>query len=501
MASPSKPHVRAPRAASPLRPATSGHSQSLLEPLGIVGYRRFEPAILAALATAEPLLLIGEHGGAKTLLLTRLAEALGVSFRHYNASLLQFDDLAGFPIPTDAGTIRYAAPPGAIWGAEAVFFDEIGRCRPETANKLFPILHERRIQGIALESLQHRWAATNPPMEADDPDRINDSYGGVEQLDPALADRFSYVLALPPFQQLSDQDRKMVVNGAAIGDPALAAAQVRELVSATRDLLAAVGPEVGEAATEYVLALARPLEGAQVRLGGRRSATLRRNLIATWAAHLALGRPTGEPAFLAALDASIPERTRRQVPDTAIHAAHTSAWALVSLAASDPLAVLGRVIDPARRAILAATLPRLPRLHRGNAVSDAIAALNPLDAELLAWVLLPRLARSGSVPTTTIETLAALVEEAVRGGGTVRGFGTQAAWMVEARQEASRSRIGLDDCEVVLHALASTGGADSVLCGQESERSAKRAVRACVERLHRWRSALGEIPATEGLPC
>lgn len=68
---------------------------------------------------------------AKTLLLVQLAAALQLEFRHYNASLLQFDDLAGFPIPDErTGSVRYAAPPGAIWGAEAVFFDEIGRCRP-----------------------------------------------------------------------------------------------------------------------------------------------------------------------------------------------------------------------------------------------------------------------------------------------------------------------------------------------------------------------------------
>ena len=159
------PRATARRAAAPPHEAAAAplptssdprDARSLLRPLGVVGYDAVEPALLAALATEEPLLLVSDHGAAKTLLLLRLAEALGVTLRHYNASLLQFDDLAGFPVPDDRGGIRYAAPPGAVWDAEAVFFDEIGRCRPETANKLFPIVHERRIQGIALERLRFR---------------------------------------------------------------------------------------------------------------------------------------------------------------------------------------------------------------------------------------------------------------------------------------------------------------------------------------------------------
>jgi MoxR-like ATPase len=69
---------------------------SILREIGIVGLRDLEPVILAALLTKEPLLLIGAHGTGKSLLLTRISEALGLQFRHYNASLLNFDDLVGF---------------------------------------------------------------------------------------------------------------------------------------------------------------------------------------------------------------------------------------------------------------------------------------------------------------------------------------------------------------------------------------------------------------------
>ena len=55
--------------------------------LGIIGLSRIEAPVLAALATKSPLLLIGPHGTAKSLLLTRIAAALRIDFRHYNASL------------------------------------------------------------------------------------------------------------------------------------------------------------------------------------------------------------------------------------------------------------------------------------------------------------------------------------------------------------------------------------------------------------------------------
>ena len=49
---------------------------SLLRNIGVIGLSELEPVILAALATEEPLLLIGPHGTGKSLLLTKIAEAL-----------------------------------------------------------------------------------------------------------------------------------------------------------------------------------------------------------------------------------------------------------------------------------------------------------------------------------------------------------------------------------------------------------------------------------------
>ena len=162
---------------------------SRLARLGVFGFDAVEPVILAALVTEDPLLLIGPSGTGKTYLLNSLSEALGLEHRHYNASLISFDDLVGFPYPEPDGTgVRFLETPATVWGAESVLIDEISRCKPEHQNRLFSLVHERRVQGIALPQLRWRWAAMNPCSA--DQSSVQD-YAGSEPLDPALADRFA----------------------------------------------------------------------------------------------------------------------------------------------------------------------------------------------------------------------------------------------------------------------------------------------------------------------
>ena len=98
---------------------------NVLRALGVVGWEHLEGPILAALVTESPILLIGEHGTAKSMVLERLADALGVTFRHYNASILNFDDLIGFPAPdAEGGRVRYLRSELDAWDAEAIFVDD-----------------------------------------------------------------------------------------------------------------------------------------------------------------------------------------------------------------------------------------------------------------------------------------------------------------------------------------------------------------------------------------
>lgn len=136
----------------------------------------------------------------KSALLERLASVLGLEHRHYNASLISFDDLVGFPVP-DGDGLRYLRTPATLWGAQSIFLDEISRCRPELQNKLFSIIHEKRVQGMALEDLRYRWAAMNPPASPETTDEPDD-YASSFPLDPALADRFGFVLYLPGLSRI-----------------------------------------------------------------------------------------------------------------------------------------------------------------------------------------------------------------------------------------------------------------------------------------------------------
>jgi len=189
------------------QPAAEPAASRFLERLGIVGMESVEPVILAALIQQDPMLLIGPHGTGKSYLLNRLAASLRLQHRHYNASLLNFDDLVGYPLPSGSGGLDYIQTPASIWGAQSVFIDEISRCRPEVQNKLFSIIHERCVQGLPLRDLVYRWSAMNPPA-SDDGDS---SYAGSEPLDRALADRFAFVLDIPDWQRLGQEAQERLI--------------------------------------------------------------------------------------------------------------------------------------------------------------------------------------------------------------------------------------------------------------------------------------------------
>jgi len=118
--------------------AQPGSSDQYLSALGVYGFGAFEPIILATLVTADPLLLIGASGTGKTYLLNSLSEALNLDHRHYNASLISFDDLVGFPYPHPDGTgVRFLETPATLWNAQSVLIDEFSRSKPEQQNRLF----------------------------------------------------------------------------------------------------------------------------------------------------------------------------------------------------------------------------------------------------------------------------------------------------------------------------------------------------------------------------
>jgi len=64
-----------------------------LRDLELFGLEAIEDPLWAAIITADPVLLIGGHGTAKTTLAGRLAQALGETFWVYYASKALFEDV------------------------------------------------------------------------------------------------------------------------------------------------------------------------------------------------------------------------------------------------------------------------------------------------------------------------------------------------------------------------------------------------------------------------
>ena len=253
----------------------------LLRRLNLFGLGFLDPIVLAALADERPLLLIGPHGTAKSELLNRVAATLKLEHRHFNASLISFDDLLGYPVPdAKRNAIRYLRTPGDLWDAECVFLDEISRCRPETQNKLFSVIHEKRVQGLALPKLRYRWAAMNPPLTADsDPE---ESYEGSLPLDPALADRFAYVVELPALADLAPADRiALIGRGGAVPD---SPPDLRALVERTRQEISATSDADRAWTAKYVDALVQPFVEAKLAISGRRAVMLADGIVSVRAA-------------------------------------------------------------------------------------------------------------------------------------------------------------------------------------------------------------------------
>ena len=353
--------------------------------LGLYGLSSIQVPVLASLASETPLLLTGSHGCGKSLLLERIATALRLEWRHYNASLLNFDDLVGYPLPDQHGQLRYVQTPASVWGAEAVFVDEISRARVDIQNRLFPIIHEKRVQGIALERLRFRWAALNPPPADGEVD-----YAGSEPLDVALADRFAFHVAVPEWLSFPETVREQVVRAGGVAPDPDAGAELQRVLLETRLRQPLVEARWGIALARYVRIAAGNLAGAGLHWSARRAGFVYRNALVVHAVREVLDARAkiADSVWLAVLHsqpflaAGIAFEARKLL------AVHKEAWRLAEARADDPLGLILGEADPVRRAQLAVLTPGLRKSDATTVVTDALAALGPGGAHALAlWLV------------------------------------------------------------------------------------------------------------------
>lgn len=423
---------------------------TLLKGLGILGWAHLEPVVVAALLTEAPLLLVGPHGTAKSLLLTRLADALGLSLRHYNASTLNFDDLVGFPVP-DGDTVRYLRTPLDAWEAEAVFIDELSRCRADLQNRLFPLIHERRLQGRSLERLRFRWSAMNPPPAVDqDPDDA--LYAGAIALDAALADRFPWVIEVP--HELVEADRLALLTDCTPTEGgAVALAEALDQARARRGLIVQVH---GDAVARYVSAAGHVLGRAGTPVSLRRLRMIRDNVLAVLAV-----QPWERPAdaALLALRWSLPDRARGDFDGRKVLEAHVAAREEL-MAPSDPLRMaLLAERDPVRRVVLSLTgdddlltatvldaragLPEAQRLALSARLFPLLAKERPALPGILFEGLADDAGRLAALTSSqeSVQTRSPRRELANRIGRVVAGLAAEQRWLEDVLWLCYREEI------------------------------------------------------------
>ena len=392
----------------------------ITEPLGLYGWKKAEPVLLAALLSEEPLLLVGAHGCAKSFVLERLAESLGMAFRSYNASLINYDDLVGVPLPDATRTkLEYLSSPESIWDAEVVFIDEISRTRPELQNKLFPIIYDRRVQGRPLSRLVYRWAAMNPPPTDEELDEGDALYLGSEPLDAALADRFPYIMSVPDWDDLSPSDQKKVLADQFAGRHEFPVA-IRELVTEARGRYDELVPELTPRLMPYIVALVLKLHASRYDVSTRRATMLLRCAIAVHAARQVLARETGgdEPELydsvrLALLN-TLPDRARRRLNAAELTAICKTAWDISALDESDPLVQLMQIADPVSRlkAMVSKKLA-VPPDRAAVVIGEGVAAAKPHLRRGLALATYLAIRERSDIPATTMELLAHEVQSAI----------------------------------------------------------------------------------------
>jgi hypothetical protein len=171
---------------------------SILEQLGVFGWKqKDETLLLASLLTGDPLLLIGNHGCAKTHIGNKVAQALGRKYLAYDASKCMFEDVLGYPDieKLKQGLIEYVPSPVTIWDKELVLIDELNRAVPELQSKWLEIIRSRKIMGFST-NVKWVWAAMNPL-----------TYSATQALDEALIGRFAFFIYPPDVLQMDEHDR------------------------------------------------------------------------------------------------------------------------------------------------------------------------------------------------------------------------------------------------------------------------------------------------------
>ena len=172
-----------------------------------LGVHAFSPgaqrAILVALVSRQPVLLVGPHGAAKSHLASEIAAALGAPFMSYPADKISFDDLVGFIDPRSLadGELKYIPTGTALWTKSFILIDEVARASVGTQGKLNEVLWGGTLLGLPTK-VRHAWAAMNP---------AEDGYYATPP-DHAFLSRFVFLLEPPTIRTTKIPEARQIIG-------------------------------------------------------------------------------------------------------------------------------------------------------------------------------------------------------------------------------------------------------------------------------------------------
>ena len=262
------------------RESKEEHQKGYIFPsLGIYGLGDTEDIIIAGLVTGEPVLLVGTHGSAKTLLAERIAASFGLKFHAYDASKALWEDVIGFPNPESLkkGIVDYTPTEISIWDKEFILIDEISRANPQMQNKWLEVIRSRRVMGKKLKNLKYIFAAMNPIY-----------YSGAVPLDDALAGRFSIIVEMPSIDDMEYDDIIRVIEHVSAYDMPhvrkgreedYRSKELLRIIDKARGEFPKINQKFGEKITKYVSLLAKEIRNSGYFIDGRRVGMIRRGII------------------------------------------------------------------------------------------------------------------------------------------------------------------------------------------------------------------------------
>jgi len=141
------------------------------------------------------ILMIGGHGVGKTRIALQLAQWADLRIKYMNAATLDpYADLAGIPVVNIEKKLVQFIHDMDLDRYDVFFIDEINRpSHAKVLNGLLELIQFMSVQGRKFKRLKMCWAAMNPP---------NMNYN-VDDLDPALLDRFHHYFYLPSVYSLA----------------------------------------------------------------------------------------------------------------------------------------------------------------------------------------------------------------------------------------------------------------------------------------------------------